>query len=69
MQLKDGIPYHFLEDVSDKGLHKKLQLVLPKQLVTEVVTKLHDATTGGQPGPTVPILVFLILAHRTGLKF
>ena len=48
--LKDGILYRRWEDVPGKGLHKGLQLVLPQQLVTEVLTKLHDATTGGHLG-------------------
>ena len=48
--LKDGILYRHWEDVPGKGLHKRLQLVLPQQLVTEVLTKLHDATTGGHLG-------------------
>ena len=48
--LKDGILYRRWEDVPGKGLHKKLQLVLPQQLVTEVLTKLHNATTGGHLG-------------------
>ena len=48
--LKDGILYHRWEDVPGKGLHKRLQLVLPQQLVAEVMTKLHDAFTGGHLG-------------------
>ena len=48
--LKDGILYRRWEDVPGKGLHKRLQLVLPQQLVAEVMTKLHDAFTGGHQG-------------------
>ena len=50
LQVKDGILCPCWEDVPGKGLHKKLQLLLPQQLVTEVLTKLHDATTGGHLG-------------------
>ena len=38
--LKDGILYRHWEDVPGGGLNKKLQLVLPQQLVTEVLTAL-----------------------------
>ena len=50
LQLKDGILYRRWQDVPGKRLHKRLQLVLPQQLVTEVLTKLHDDTTGGHLG-------------------
>ena len=50
LQLKAGILHCRWEDVPGKGLHKNLQLVLPQQLVTEVLSKLHDDTTGGHLG-------------------
>ena len=41
--LKNGILYRCWEDVPGKGLNKRLQLVLPKDSATEVLSKLHNA--------------------------
>ena len=48
--LKNGIVYRQWEDVPGKGLNKRLQLVLPKEMAAEVLAKLHNSSTAGHLG-------------------
>ncbi len=48
--LKDGILYRRWEDVPGGGSNKRLQLVLPPQLATDVLSTLHNSTTAGHLG-------------------
>ena len=47
LMLKNGIVYRRWEDVPGKGLNKRLQLVLPKEMAAEVLAKLHNSGTAG----------------------
>ena len=48
--LKDGILYRKWEDVPGRGLNKRLQLVLPKEMAAEILSKLHNSSTAGHLG-------------------
>ena len=48
--LKNGIVYRQWEDVPGKGLNKRLQLVLPKEMAAEVLAKIHNSSTAGHLG-------------------
>lgn len=46
----DGILYRRWEDVPGGGAQPRLQLLLPPQMVPEVLHGLHNSTTGGHLG-------------------
>ena len=48
--LEDGMLYRQWKDVEGNGLHAHLQLVLPANLVSEVLQGLHNSHVGGRLG-------------------
>eukprot|EP00731_Ephydatia_muelleri_P024465 Em0016g736a len=48
--LQNGVLYRRWEDVPGKGLHRKLQLVLPPTLVPVLLEALHSSIRGGHFG-------------------
>ena len=45
--LQNGVLYRQWEDVPCKGLHRRLQLVLPPNLVPVLLEALHSSIRGG----------------------
>ena len=52
LTLRSGLLYRQWEDIPNKGLHKRLQLVLPRELIHAVLTEVHNSATGGHLGVT-----------------
>ena len=50
LTLRDGILYRRWEDVPGGGAQPRLQLILPPQVVPEVLHGLHNSPTGGHLG-------------------
>ena len=48
--LKDGILFRFWKDIPGGGLNQRLQLIVPKHLVMEILVKLHNSPVGGHLG-------------------
>jgi hypothetical protein len=52
LKLIDGVLYRQWKDLPNGGVHAKLQLVIPRHLVSDVMSQLHDSPTGGHMGAT-----------------
>ena len=48
--LRDGIVYCQWRDVPGNGENQKLQLVVPKQWISDILTSLHDSSTAAHLG-------------------
>ena len=48
--LQNGIVYRCWRDVQGKGINPKLQLVVPKHWVPEILANLHDSSTAAHLG-------------------
>ena len=50
LTMRDGILYRHWKDVPGGGTQPRLQLLLPPNIVPEVLQKLHSSPTGGHLG-------------------
>ena len=50
LMLQNGVLYRKWKDIPNGGSEKKLQLVLPRHLISEVLSELHNSPTGGHMG-------------------
>ena len=48
--LKDGILFRLWKDIPGGGLNQRLQLIVSKHLVVEILVKLHNSPVGGHLG-------------------
>ena len=48
--LKDGILFRLWKDIPGGSLNQRLQLIVPKHLVAEILVKLHNSPVGGHLG-------------------
>ena len=61
--LEDGMLYRQWKDVEGNGLHAHLQLVLPANLVSEVLQGLHNSHVGGHLDWKIEIGLYLAITQ------